>query len=115
MEGPNRAEGVGRWLLDGYRADVGFYSEQVLPRLVDRACGTGTLRRWREEVMLGLTGRVVEIGFGSGLNVDMYPEDVDVVLAVEPAAVALRLSDKRVARTSVPVRHIGLDGRRSSR
>jgi len=89
---------------------VGFYREQVLPRLVDRACGTSGLRRWRAEVTEGLTGRVVEIGFGSGLNVDHYPPEVELVLAVEPAAVARRLSKKRVTRSAVPVTHIGLDG-----
>lgn len=89
---------------------MGFYRQQVLPRLVDRACGTSGLRRWRAEVTEGLTGRVVEIGFGSGLNVDHYPPEVELVLAVEPAAVARRLSKKRVARSGVPVTHIGLDG-----
>jgi len=89
---------------------VSFYREQVLPRLVDRACGTSGLRRWRAGVTEGLTGRVVEIGFGSGLNVEYYPSTVDRVLAVEPAAVARRLSSKRVSRSAVPVDHIGLDG-----
>ena len=89
---------------------MGFYSERVLPRLVDRACGTSGLRRWRATVTEGLAGRVVEIGFGSGLNVDFYPQDVDVVLAVEPAAVARKLADKRMTRSGVTVEHIGLDG-----
>jgi ubiquinone/menaquinone biosynthesis C-methylase UbiE len=82
----------------------------VLPRLVDRACGTGGLQKWRAQVTEGLTGRVVEIGFGSGLNVDLYPSSVAEVLAVEPAAVARRLSSERVARSAVTVTHIGLDG-----
>ena len=89
---------------------MGFYSERVLPRLVDRACGTNGLRRWRATVTEGLAGRVVEIGFGSGLNVDFYPQDVEVVLAVEPAAVARKLADKRMSQSGVTVEHIGLDG-----
>ena len=89
---------------------MGFYRQQVLPRLVDRACGTSGLREWRAKVTDGLTGRVVEIGFGSGLNVDLYPPDVAEVLAVEPAAIARRLSEKRVDKSAVPVTHIGLDG-----
>lgn len=90
--------------------DVSFYREQVLPRLVDRACGTAGLARWRAEVTLGLAGRVVEIGFGSGLNVQHYPPEVEVVLAVEPAAVARRLAARRIPVGVVPVEHIGLDG-----
>ena len=46
----------------------GFYREQVLPRLVDRACSTAGMTSWRAAVTDGLEGRVVEIGFGSGLN-----------------------------------------------
>ena len=89
---------------------MGFYREQILPRLVDRACGTAGLQRWRAEVMAGLAGRVVEIGFGSGLNVEHYPPEVAVVLAVEPAAVARRLAAKRIEAGGVPVHHVGLDG-----
>ena len=89
---------------------MGFYREQVLPRLVDRACGSSGLHRWRATVTEGLVGRVVEIGFGSGLNVDFYPPNVELVLAVEPAAVARKLADKRVTQSGVAVEHIGLDG-----
>jgi ubiquinone/menaquinone biosynthesis C-methylase UbiE len=89
---------------------VGFYREQILPRLVDRACGTAALRRWRAEVTGGLAGQVVEIGFGSGLNVEHYPPEVNTVLAVEPAALARRLAARRIAAGGPPVEHIGLDG-----
>jgi ubiquinone/menaquinone biosynthesis C-methylase UbiE len=89
---------------------VGFYREQVVPRLIDKMCGATAMRPWRTEVTAGLTGRVVEIGFGSGLNVDHYPAAVECVMAVEPATVARRLSEARVRRSTVPVTHIGLDG-----
>ncbi|HVB90851.1 MAG TPA: class I SAM-dependent methyltransferase [Acidimicrobiales bacterium] len=89
---------------------VGFYREQILPRCVDRVCGTAGLRRWRAEVTAGLSGRVVEIGFGSGLNAEHYPPEVEEVLAVEPAAVARRLATKRIAHCGVPIKHVGLDG-----
>ncbi len=89
---------------------MAFYREQVLPRVIDRMCGTSAVREWRAQVTEGLTGRVVEIGFGSGLNVDLYPPAVDVVLAVEPAAVARRLAGGRIDRSNVPVDHVGIDG-----
>lgn len=89
---------------------MGVYREHVLPRLVDRACGVGDLRRWREAVTAGLSGRVVEIGFGSGLNVAHYPPEVRLVWAVEPAAVARRLAARRIAASPVTVDHVGLDG-----
>ena len=89
---------------------MGFYREQVLPRLIDRACATNGLQRWRAQVTEDLIGRVVEIGFGSGLNVPHYPSEVSQVLAVEPAMVARKLAAKRIEVGGVKVEHIGLDG-----
>jgi ubiquinone/menaquinone biosynthesis C-methylase UbiE len=89
---------------------MGLYGEQVVPRLVDLACGLAGFDRWRAQATDGLAGRVVEIGFGSGLNVPHYPSEVDVVLAVEPANVARRMAERRIAQSPVPVTFVGLDG-----
>jgi ubiquinone/menaquinone biosynthesis C-methylase UbiE len=61
-------------------------------------------------VVQGLAGTVVEIGFGSGLNVPLYPLDITQVYAVEPAAVARRIAERRTERSGVPVEHVGLRG-----
>jgi SAM-dependent methyltransferase len=92
---------------------MGVYGEQVVPRLVDLACGSAGFDRWRARVAEGLSGRVVEIGFGSGRNVPHYPPEVGVVLAVEPAGVARRLAQPRIAASPVPVEHVGLDGQQN--
>ncbi|HQZ33984.1 MAG TPA: class I SAM-dependent methyltransferase [Ilumatobacteraceae bacterium] len=81
-----------------------------MPRLVDRACGTAELHRWREHVTTGLFGTVVEIGFGSGLNMPAYPAEVTLIYAVEPAATARRLAERRIADSEIRVEHIGLRG-----
>jgi ubiquinone/menaquinone biosynthesis C-methylase UbiE len=91
---------------------MGWYGERVLPHLVDRMCGLAELEPWRDDAARGLQGRVVEIGFGSGLNVAHYPPEVATVLAVEPAALARRLAQPRIDRASVSVEHVGLDGQR---
>ena len=89
---------------------MSFYREHVLPRLVDRACGTGEMLRWRHQVTAGLSGTVVEIGFGSGLNMPAYPPEVQLVYAVEPALTARRLAEERIAESRVRVEHIALHG-----
>jgi ubiquinone/menaquinone biosynthesis C-methylase UbiE len=89
---------------------MGWYRDRVLPHLIDRACGTAELRPWRAAAVDGLRGDVVEIGFGSGRNVPLYPADVRVVYAIEPASVARRLAEPRVAASPVRIEHIGLHG-----
>lgn len=39
---------------------------------------------WREEMLAGLSGRVVEVGAGNGINFSHYPAAVEEVIAVEP-------------------------------
>jgi SAM-dependent methyltransferase len=89
---------------------MGFYRQQVVPRLVDQMCGASGFDPWRARAADGLFGRVVEVGFGSGLNVPYYPDGVETVLAVEPAPVARRLAERRIRNTQVRVEHVGLDG-----
>lgn len=64
---------------------MGVYRDRVVPRIVHVACGRKSNDPIRERVCSGLSGRVVELGFGSGLNVPFYPETVASVSAVEPA------------------------------
>jgi SAM-dependent methyltransferase len=89
---------------------VGLYREHVVPRLVERTCGSAGFDRWRTKATGGLVGRVVEVGFGSGLNMGLYPPEVTRVLAVEPALVARQRASRRIAAGSVPVEFVGLDG-----
>jgi SAM-dependent methyltransferase len=89
---------------------MGLYTEQVLPRIIDVACNMKASVPQRRRVCEGLAGDVVEIGFGSGLNVPFYPPAVTQVAAVEPADVGWRLARKRLGATTIPVQRSGLDG-----
>jgi SAM-dependent methyltransferase len=91
---------------------VGWWSERVLPGCVERTLSTGPVMKLRTEACAGLAGRVLELGYGSGLNTDAYPPDVTAVVAVEPSDRAWALSAARRARAAVPVRRVGLDGQR---
>ena len=89
---------------------MGLYGDNVLPRIVDVACGLKSGNPLRRRVCDRLEGSVVEIGFGSGLNTPFYPAAVTRVAAVEPADLAWKLAGKRLEATSVPVERAGLDG-----
>jgi ubiquinone/menaquinone biosynthesis C-methylase UbiE len=89
---------------------VNFYGEQILPRFINVVLGGKEFKKIRGRVAAGLTGEVLEVGFGSGLNVPHYPSEVTRVLAVDPATVGRRLAASRVAASPVPVEYVGLDG-----
>lgn len=89
---------------------MGLYERQVLPRVINVACGTKAHAPLRRRVCAGLAGDVVEVGFGSGLNVPFYPADVTKVCAVEPADTGWKLAGHRLASASVQVQRSGLDG-----
>ncbi len=91
-------------------ATIGIYGEHVLPRIINAACGLKSADPLRGRVCEGLEGDVVEIGFGSGLNVPFYPDRIDRVAAIEPSDVGWKLADKRIAEATVAVERSGLDG-----
>ena len=88
---------------------VGFYADQVLPRVTDKVMNRAELAGIRARLAGGLGGEVLEVGFGSGLNVPHYPRAVTRVLAVDPAIAGRKLAAGRVAASSVPVEYVGLD------
>jgi ubiquinone/menaquinone biosynthesis C-methylase UbiE len=89
---------------------LSFYAEHVLPRAMDLLMRGDELAAIRARVAYELSGEVLEVGFGSGLNVAHYPPAVTRLLAVDPATVGRKLAAPRVAASSVPIAYIGLDG-----
>ena len=89
---------------------MGLYERQVLPRVIDLTCGGKSRQRLRTRACAGLAGEVVEVGFGSGLNVPCYPPAVMAVAAIEPSDVAWRLAAGRVAASPAAISRSGLDG-----
>ncbi|AZG48145.1 class I SAM-dependent methyltransferase [Gordonia insulae] len=91
---------------------MGFYDDRVLPHLINVTCGMSALTPLRRRTCVGLSGEVVELGFGSGLNVGCYPEAVTRIAAIEPSDNGWRLAADRVASSTVPIDRAGLDGQR---
>ncbi|MGW5240574.1 class I SAM-dependent methyltransferase [Monashia sp. NPDC004114] len=89
---------------------MGFWATQVTPRLVDAGGEDEKMMALRADVCRGLRGEIVELGFGSGLNIAVYPVEVTSVVAIEPSDVAWQLSAGRRSRSRVPITRGDLDG-----
>ena len=88
-----------------------WYEEKVLPSLINFACGTKPTRKQREKIVPRASGDVLEIGFGSGLNLPYYDRDkVRRIWGLEPSAGMRRLASKAIARSSLDVELIDLPG-----
>ncbi|HET6393270.1 MAG TPA: class I SAM-dependent methyltransferase [Blastococcus sp.] len=90
---------------------MGLYSRHLRPRLHAFALNDRLTGAMRDRVCAGLTGDVVEIGFGAGLNLPHLPAAVTGVWAVEPSATAVRLAQARRDASPVPVVVAGDDAR----
>ncbi|MDN5768432.1 MAG: class I SAM-dependent methyltransferase [Humibacillus sp.] len=91
---------------------MGWWARQVTPRLVELGADEPAMLALRRRACAGLRGRVVELGFGSGVNAAVYPPEVTEVIAIEPSEVAWKHSERRRAISAAPVRRGGLDGQR---
>src|SRR5690349_17754319 len=74
-----------------------LYREWLFPH-VTRWCLTGrALGRERQAALAGVQGEVLEVGFGSGLNLPFYPMTVTRLVAVDCSRTAVRLAAPRIA------------------
>jgi ubiquinone/menaquinone biosynthesis C-methylase UbiE len=75
---------------------LGFYDRHILPRVLDFAMKRSSLAEQRDWVMERVKGEVLEVGFGTGLNLPYYPVQVRTLTAVEPHAGMRNRALKRI-------------------
>ena len=81
---------------------MGFYQNQILPRLIHSAMRREDLKAYRQRVVSAAAGRVLEIGIGSGLNMPFYGAGVTEVIGLDPSAQLLAMA-QRVVRPGIPI------------
>ncbi len=90
---------------------MGFYNDHIEPALVSCVCGMNALTRERADIVPEASGRVLEIGFGSGHNAPFYdPAKITHLYALEPSASWRRKGEKRVRQLPFPVDWLDLPG-----
>jgi SAM-dependent methyltransferase len=82
---------------------MGFYSRFVFPRLCDCLMGQPFLADHRKDVLADVGGDILEIGFGTGLNLPHYPEHVRKITTVDPNPGMNKLAGRRIAASGIEV------------
>ncbi|HYN30743.1 MAG TPA: methyltransferase domain-containing protein [Dermatophilaceae bacterium] len=90
----------------------GWWDAAAMPRLVDVVLSDRTVGPWREQAYAGVSGTVLEVGFGSGLSLPFYGEEVTRVLAAEPSDLAWERSAERRSAFGRPVERVAVDAAR---
>jgi ubiquinone/menaquinone biosynthesis C-methylase UbiE len=86
-----------------------WYDRHLLPYLLDFACGLSPIARQRRKVIPRATGRVLEIGIGTGLNLGFYdPGKVEQLVGIDPAQEMHALARRRSQRVGLPVELLAL-------
>lgn len=90
---------------------MSFYEERILPHIIDKACSMGQVMKLRSQLVPRAKGRVLEVGMGSGINLEFYnPDTVDMVYGLEPSEGMRRKAQPNLKRAPVHVEWLGLPG-----
>jgi ubiquinone/menaquinone biosynthesis C-methylase UbiE len=84
---------------------VGFYSQFIFPRLCELALNTEPVAKHRQELLSQAEGNILEIGFGTGLNLPHYPDQVRRLTVVDPNRGMHRLAQKRIKQRGIEIDH----------
>ena len=89
---------------------MGFYSRTIVPFLLDKGTNTPEFNGCRRRMLEGARGRVLEIGFGTGLSASHYPAAVERVIAIDSNQGSARFAKTRIEAAPVPIELRVADG-----
>ncbi len=88
-----------------------IYENYVLPNLINMACSSKPVLRQRNKVVPLAEGRVLEVGFGSGLNLPYYnPDKIDFIWGLEPSEGMRKKAQKNLKQSSLNIKWLDLPG-----
>ena len=85
---------------------MGLYSRVIFPRLLDWSLSVPNLAKYRQELLADVTGEVLEIGFGTGLNLAYYPYSIHKITTVDVNPGMNALANKRISDSGIIVEQL---------
>lgn len=82
---------------------MNLYRRVIFPQLLDLALSGERIERYRRQLLAHVQGAVLEIGFGTGLNLSCYPEHIRKITGVDPNPGMGSLARRRIASSPIAV------------
>jgi ubiquinone/menaquinone biosynthesis C-methylase UbiE len=90
---------------------MSFYAERILPHIINKLCSSSPYQKQRQKIVPLAEGQVLEIGFGSGLNVPFYDAGkVKKIWGLEPSQGMRAKAKPLVDASSIDIEFINLPG-----
>jgi ubiquinone/menaquinone biosynthesis C-methylase UbiE len=88
---------------------MGIYSSHIFPRILEWSLSNEVVARERRQALAAARGRVLEIGFGTGLNLPYYPGAVTDLVALDSEQMLSKRVEERILASRMPVEQVRLD------
>lgn len=82
-----------------------FYQQHIFPHVLNQVMQIPSLMDQRRELLLPVSGQVLEIGFGTGINLPFY-QNIETLYALEPSAEIYQLAAQRVHESALQLQHV---------
>lgn len=82
---------------------MGFYSNFIIPYGIDIVMSGSPLSEYRQQLLKNVSGEILEIGFGTGLNLPFYPDSVSKITTIDPNPGMKKLARSRIADSNIDV------------
>ncbi|MEL6901995.1 MAG: class I SAM-dependent methyltransferase [Cyanobacteria bacterium J06606_4] len=89
---------------------MNIYSQFIFPRLLELTMSSESMTSYRQQLLSKVSGDVLEIGFGTGLNLPHYPDAVTSLTAIDPNEGMNAIALKRIEASNLPLQTRTLSG-----
>lgn len=87
-----------------------FYSNLIIPYCIDLTMSGSNLQKYRQELLADVSGEILEIGFGTGLNLPYYPTTVKKITAIDANPGMQKVARSRIEKSQITVNYKVVNG-----